>query len=104
MPSMAIDRRNFLLAGGAALLGSRSSARAAAHLSDDELFFTARADGADNHQVVVFDGGVGLLLDCALPARCHAIAVRPDGAQCVAVGRRPGEFALVMDMQRRVVL
>ena len=45
-----------------------------------------------------------MLLDQALPARCHAIAVSPDGTRCVAVARRPGTFAAVVDLpSRRIV-
>ncbi len=69
----------------------------------EETYFSARAVGGGNHQVIAFDGGGDILLDCALPARCHAIAVRPDGAQCVAVARRPGVFAVVIDLAKRAV-
>jgi len=103
MRSMAIDRRKFLLGSGAALLATRSRPAAAVPARFDETFFSARADGADHHHVVAFDGGGDILLNCALPARCHAIAVRPDGAQCVAVARRPGAFAVVIDAVTRAV-
>ena len=69
----------------------------------EETYFSARADGANHHQVVAFDGGGDILLDHALPARCHAIAGRPDGTQCVAVARRPGAFAVVVDLAKRAV-
>lgn len=97
---MAIDRRGFLAGCGATLLGARTSAAA----PTGETFFCARAAGQDRHQVVAFDGGGDILLECALPARCHAIAVRPDGGQCVVVARRPGAFALAIDTSRRTVL
>ncbi len=69
----------------------------------EETYFSARADGNGHNQIVAFDGGGDILLECALPARCHAIAVRPDGAQCVAVARRPGTFAVVIDLAKRAV-
>src|SRR5690348_16280827 len=34
----------------------------------------------------------------ALPARVHAVTPSPDGRRCVAVGRRPGRFGLVVDL------
>jgi uncharacterized protein len=103
MGSMAIDRRKFLLGSGTALLGAMSHSALAVPARLDETYFSARADGAGHHQVVAFDGGGDILLDCTLPARCHAIAVRPDGAQCVAVARRPGAFAVVIDLVKRTV-
>jgi hypothetical protein len=103
MRSMAIDRRKFLLGSGAALLGAACRPSLAVPARIEETYFSARADGGGNHQVIAFDGGGDILLDCALPARCHAIAVRPDGAQCVAVARRPGVFAVVIDLAQRAV-
>jgi uncharacterized protein len=103
MRSMAIDRRQFVLGSGAALVGASSRPSFAVAARADETYFSARADGAGNNQVVAFDGGGDILLDCALPARCHAIAVRPDGTQCVAVARRPGTFAVVIDLVKRAV-
>jgi uncharacterized protein len=101
---MAIDRRRFLLGSGAALLAAKGRPSFAVAARSEETYFSGRADGDGNHQVVAFDGGGDILLDCALPARCHAIAVRPDGAQCVAVARRPGAFAVVIDLVNRTVL
>jgi hypothetical protein len=103
MGSMAIDRRRFLLGSGAALLGAKSRPSLAVPARFEETYFSARTDRTNHHQVVAFDGGGDILLDCALPARCHAIAVRPDGAQCVAVARRPGAFAVVIDLVNRTV-
>jgi uncharacterized protein len=100
---MATDRRRFLLGSGAALLAAACRPSAAATPPSGEMFFSGRGDGSDRFQVVAFDGGGAPRLDCALPARCHAIAVRPDGAQCVAVARRPGTFAAVVDVAKRVV-
>ena len=97
-------RRKFLLGSGAALLAAGIRPSAAATARSDETFFSGRADGAGHFQVVAFDGGGDILLDCALPARCHAIAVRPDGAQCVAVARRPGTFAVIVDVGKRALV
>jgi hypothetical protein len=103
MRSMAIDRRQFLLGSGAALLGAGSRPSLAVPARADETYFSARAAGAGNNQVIAFDGAGDILLDCALPARCHAIATRPDGAVCVAVARRPGTFAVVINLAKRAV-
>jgi uncharacterized protein len=103
MDSMATDRRRFLLGSGAALLAAACRPSAAATPPSCEMFFSGRGDGSDRFQVVAFDGGGEMRLDCALPARCHAIAVRPDGGHCVAVARRPGTFAVVVDVAKRVV-
>jgi hypothetical protein len=104
MRSTAIDRRRFLAGSAAVVLAARSHPAAAMAARFDETYFSGRADGAGHFEVVAFDGGGDILLDCTLQARCHGIAVRPDGAQCVAVSRRPGSFAVVADLaQRRVV-
>jgi hypothetical protein len=104
MRSMAIDRRRFLLGSGAALLGANSSPANAVAARFDETYFSARADGAGHFEVVAFDGDGDIMLGCTLPARCHAIAVRPDGAQCVAVARRPGSFAVVAELAKRTIV
>src|SRR5262245_30714069 len=93
MRSMAIDRRRFLAGSAVALPAAHGRPAAAVTARFDETYFSGRADGAGHYRVAAFDGGGDLLLDCTLPARCHAIAVRPDGAQCIAVARRPGTFA-----------
>jgi hypothetical protein len=103
MRSMAIDRRRFLAGSAAVLLGAQGRAAAALAARSDETFFSGRAAGGRRYQTVAFDGGGDILLDCDLPARCHAIAVRPDGAHCVAVARRPGTFAIVIDLATRSV-
>jgi hypothetical protein len=100
---MAIDRRRFLLGSGAALLAAMGRPSFAVAARSEETYFSGRADGSGHYQVAAFDGGGEMLLDCALPARCHAIAVRPDGAQCAAVARRPGAFAVVVDLAKRAV-
>ena len=74
---MAIDRRKFLLGSGAALLGAKSRPSFAVPTRFEETYFSARADGGGHHEVVAFEGGGDILLDCPLPARCHAIAVAP---------------------------
>lgn len=101
---MAIDRRRFLAGSAAAVLAARSRPAAAVAARFDETYFSGRADGAGRFEVVAFDGGGDILLDCALPARCHAIAARPDGAQCVAVARRPGTFAVAADLTKRAIV
>jgi hypothetical protein len=34
----------------------------------------------------------------SLPARVHAVTTSPDGRRCVAVGRRPGRFGVMVDL------
>jgi hypothetical protein len=98
MRSMAIDRRGFLL-GGAALLAAPTANAEPLR----EIFFSVRAD-ADRYEVVAFDGSGAILLEHALPERGHAVTVRPDGSECVAVARRPGEFAIVVDIAQRTAV
>ena len=103
MASTAIDRRYFLAGLGAALLAAPGRPSAATPLPG-EAYVSGRGDGRGHFSVAAFDGDGGMLLDQALPARCHAIAVSPDGMRCVAVARRPGTFAVVVDLpSRRIV-
>jgi hypothetical protein len=104
MASMAIDRRRFLAGFGAALLAAPGRASATATPLPGEAYYSGRGDGRGHFSVAAFDGDGEMLLDQALPARCHAIAVSPDGRRCVAVARRPGTFAVVVDLPSRTIV
>ena len=63
MRSMAIDRRQFLLGSERRSWARGVAPSFAAPARTDETYFSARADGAGNNQVVAFDGGGDILLD-----------------------------------------
>ena len=96
---MAIDRRQALrlLAGGLATL---SWSRGAGAGRNGYRYLSSSATGPGRHRVGGFSGSGEALLDIVLPARGHAFAVRPDGRLAVHFARRPGEFALVLDIER----
>ncbi len=102
---MAIERRAALrlLAGGVvgSLLRPSSSVEAAA--SGARRYLSARADTAGGYRVSGFSASGTLLFDLPLPGRGHSFAVRPGGHTAVHFARRPGRFALVVDLVRGAV-
>ena len=102
---MAINRRDTLrlLAGGVvgSLLPLSSSVEAAA--SGARRYLSARADTAGGYRVSGFSASGTLLFDLPLPGRGHSFAVRPGGHTAVHFARRPGRFALVVDLVRGAV-
>lgn len=97
---MAIDRRTALrlLAGG--LAGSFLAApfRAGAAAPNAPLYLSARADAAGGFRVSGFAEDGTSLFDLPLPSRGHSFALRPRGQEAVHFARRPGRFALVLDL------
>ena len=103
MRSTAIDRRHALrlLAGG---LATPFWGAAAGAGKGRVRYLSAGAVAAGGYRVSGFSEFGEALLDNALPGRGHAFAVRPDGRLAVHFARRPGEFALVLDIDRGAVL
>jgi uncharacterized protein len=96
-----IDRRGLFYAGFGALVGSslglsKGDARAALHQWPGTAFVSAaRFDGVDCGALIV-DESVSRI---DLPARAHQpVLVRDQGA-ALLVGRRPGTFAAVVDLE-----
>lgn len=91
---MAIDRRGLLrlLAGGALWPGAAGAG--------GRIYLSARAAPAGGYRVSGFSPSAGRAFDLALPARGHAFAVRPGGREAVLFARRPGRFALALDLAR----
>ena len=103
---MAIERRRALqlLAGSIAgsLLPARFHAEAAA--PSEPLYLSARADSvAGDYWASGFTADGSGVLDVTLPARGHSFAVRPGEREAVHFARRPGRFALVLDLVRGVI-
>lgn len=97
---MAIDRRGLLrlLAGGALWPGATWGAPAGGL-----LYLSARADPAGGTRASGFAPPGGRAFDLPLPARGHSFAVRPGGRAAVLFARRPGRFALALDLARGAV-
>ncbi len=103
---MGIDRRNalLLLAGGVAgsLLLPPSRAEAAA--PDAPPYLSARAAAAGSHRVSGFGADGTAFFDLSLPGRGHSFAARPSGREAVHFARRPGRFALVLDLLQGAIV
>lgn len=100
---MAIDRRQFIQAFAA--LGVMPVATLARAAEGQPAFIAARAEGASRFSVAVLDHAGELLFSEELDGRAHDIAISPDTATAVVFARRPGFFALVIDLtgRRRVL-
>ncbi len=98
---MAIDRRALLLGLGASgALAVTPFARA----KTQAAFVACCKNGDGSFAAVILDADANLLFTEALDARGHDAAIRPDGEAAVVFARRPGRFALVLDLpnHRRV--
>jgi hypothetical protein len=100
----ALGRRTFMqgLAGGLlAVLGLRTGA---ARGSAGPLYVGCRADDAGGYRASGFRVGGDLLFDLPLPGKGHGAAFRPGSPECVVFARRPGTFAVVIDVDEGVAL
>ncbi|MEO0383560.1 MAG: DUF1513 domain-containing protein [Pseudomonadota bacterium] len=95
---MRLTRRHFaaLCAGlGVAPLSTLTSASGA------PSFLSAFRDPAGTFGVAALDDAGTILFTEALPARGHDTVVSPDQRWAVTFARRPGRFALVIDLRRQ---
>ena len=98
---MAISRRAGLAAIAApALLALHPFARARPGLDGRPALVTARRDPSGYAAVVLDRAGREILAE-PLPGRGHGAAISPDGRVAVVFARRPGRFALALDLWRR---
>lgn len=100
---MAIDRRaslGLLAAGLAAPLLPRPLRAAPA----GPIFLSARARAGGGYVVSGFGGSGAPAFDLPLPGRGHSFALRPDNRIAVHFSRRPGTFALAIDLANGTVL
>ena len=96
---MAIDRRALLRCAAAALLGT-ASPRGAGAAPRPSLYLGAGVDGAGAYRTSAFTGDGARLFDMAMPGRGHSFAVDSGARSAVVFARRPGTFALVVDLVR----
>jgi len=95
-----IDRRGLFYAGFGALIGgslslSRDDARAAPQWPGASFVTAARIDGIDCGALLV-DESVSSI---ALPARAHCPVLMRDAGAALLIGRRPGTFAALVDLE-----
>ena len=94
---MVIDRRLLLELGAAALVSGAAGAALGSEPARDRYLSAARR--ADGRYVLVIVTGDGRIeREIAIEARGHDIALSPDGRLAVAFARRPGTFALALDL------
>ena len=100
---MAIDRRAALglLAGGLAGPFLPRPLRAAFRAP---VYLAARAGEGGGFAVSGFRQSGEPVFDLELPGRGHSFAVAPGGRVAVHFARRPGSFALAIDLARGIVL
>ncbi len=95
---MAISRRDFLQAFAAlGVVPVTTLARA----GSQPAFVAARMEGASTFSVAVLDYAGEVLFSEELDGRAHDIALSPDHATAAVFARRPGFFALVVDIAGR---
>lgn len=103
-----LSRRRFLGALGGfagAALASPASVFAvplfdAARL-DEPLYASARREADGSFSLAVLDENARPLAIVPLPGRGHGMATSPVGRRLVSFARRPGTFAMVIDLENR---
>jgi uncharacterized protein len=100
MHSMAIDRRSVLRAGAAAAFSILVPVSGRADLRP--AYVAARREADGSYAAIVLDEAGDVLFREALDGRGHDIALSPERRLAVYFARRPGRFALVVDLEKRV--
>ena len=103
---MEIKRRDALLLLAGGLAGSFLPASLRADSADPiaPLYLSARADAGGGYRISGFMGDGASLFDLPLPGRGHSFAVRPGEREAVHFARRPGRFALVVNLAQGAIV
>ena len=72
-----------------------------ARASTDELYAAALREPDGSYAVALFTPETGIVQKTPLPGRGHSCLVRPGGSECIAFARRPGTFAVALDLEGR---
>ena len=99
--SAPIDRRRFMQAAGIVFLCGLSPRALFALEQADAVFASAFRASDGSYGIATLSERGELLSRDPLPARAHGMAVSPARACTVAFARRPGTFALAIDLTRR---
>lgn len=94
---MAIDRRTLLVHGAAIIAGTLlplHSANSASPLR----YISAAKRGGDRYCLLVLTADGTIETEVALTARGHDVAISPDERSAIAFARRPGTFAISLDL------
>jgi hypothetical protein len=96
-----IDRRELLAALAAAVSCRALGTPAHAGSHALPLYVSCRNDAEGRSSVAVFSLDGGDLFSTVLPSRGHDIVARPGGTELVVFARRPGNWAVVLDLAYR---
>lgn len=91
---MAIDRRSFIAALGAAI-GTGLAPRTAQ--AGEPIYVSACTNADGIHHLAAFTQDGRLCFATALPSRGHDATLRPGGRELVVFARRPGNWMAVVD-------
>lgn len=94
-----IQRRQFLkyLAAGTVLASAPCSLFAANSSRQSSIYYSAATNTDGDHFVSGLNDLGEVLFSTPLPARAHAIAVRPNAQEIVVFARRPEHFIFILD-------
>ena len=95
----ALSRRSFLAAAAGLAVPFTTCRRTPE--KNLFLFISSLKQVDGNHAVVAVDEGGTIKFEETLPDRGHDTAITPDRKTAVIFARRPGRFAIVMDLRRQ---
>jgi hypothetical protein len=95
-----LGRRAFLSGLAGSLLVGLGVRAAIARGNAGPLYVGCRADDLERYFATGFHADGRVVFDVPLAGRGHGAAFRPAPAQCVVFARRPGTFAVVIDLER----
>lgn len=97
-PHLEIDRRTFI-AGAGSLFLTTLSARSENILDESKTLFSSCIKQADGKfGAIILNERAELITQIELPGRGHAVIFERNSNRAVAFARRPGNFALVFDV------
>ena len=97
---MATSRRAVLASLPAAALVPFAVARPGWGMPEPVPAFVTTCRDPSGHAAAVLDASARTMFTVRLPGRGHGTAIAPDARKAVVLARRPGRFALVLDLER----
>ncbi len=97
---MVVSRRRLIAGGLSSSVAACLSPALSALGKGRELFAVPWLDG-ETYGVSVVDGDGGAVFEVELPQRGHGMAIDPSERTMVVFARRPGNFAMAIDLARQ---
>lgn len=101
MTGLAIDRRVFLAGAGAGFLSVSPLFAETSNNMGDTLFVSAFRSPSGQYGVAILNELGDILFQEPLPSRGHGVASHKDLSETIIFARRPGNFALALDMSSK---